>query len=62
MQCPRIRHFARLNHNGTIGKCGHMTGAPEFALLKTCNNPIGYPVLRALCPVVVGRKNVCVVN
>lgn len=34
MQCPRIRHFARLNHNGTIGKCGHMTGAPEFAFFE----------------------------
>ena len=24
MFCPRIRHFIRLNQNGTIGKCGHM--------------------------------------
>ena len=30
MFCPRIRHFVRLNANGTIGKCGHMTGGKGF--------------------------------
>jgi sulfatase maturation enzyme AslB (radical SAM superfamily) len=30
MQCPRLDHFVRLNHTGKIGKCGHMTQAPEF--------------------------------
>jgi sulfatase maturation enzyme AslB (radical SAM superfamily) len=30
MHCPRLDHFARINHNGKIGKCGHMTGAKEF--------------------------------
>lgn len=30
MQCPRLDHFVRLNHTGKIGKCGHMTRAPEF--------------------------------
>lgn len=30
MFCPRLRHFVRLNQDGTIGKCGHMTGAHEF--------------------------------
>jgi len=30
MRCPRLDHFARINHNGKIGKCGHMTGAKEF--------------------------------
>ena len=30
MQCPRLDHFVRLNHTGKIGKCGHMTLAPEF--------------------------------
>jgi sulfatase maturation enzyme AslB (radical SAM superfamily) len=30
MYCPRLDHFVRLNHTGKIGKCGHMTGAPEF--------------------------------
>ena len=30
MYCPRLDHFIRLNQNGTIGKCGHMTGAMGF--------------------------------
>ena len=30
MNCPRLDHFVRLNHTGKIGKCGHMTHAPEF--------------------------------
>lgn len=30
MYCPRIDHFVRLNHTGKIGKCGHMTNAPQF--------------------------------
>jgi len=30
MHCPRLDHFARINYNGKIGKCGHMTGAKEF--------------------------------
>ena len=31
MFCPRLRHFVRLNQDGTIGKCGHMTGGEQFA-------------------------------
>ena len=35
MFCPRIRHFVRLNQNGTIGKCGHMVNAPyEFKTFR----------------------------
>ena len=30
MFCPRIRHFIRLNQNGTIGKCGHMVTPMGF--------------------------------
>ena len=30
MFCPRIRHFVRLNQNGTIGKCGHMVNPMGF--------------------------------
>ena len=30
MFCPRINHFARLNQNGTIGKCGHMNTTAGF--------------------------------
>lgn len=28
--CPRIKHFVRLEANGKIGKCGHMTNVQEF--------------------------------
>ena len=34
MFCPRINHFTRLNANGTIGKCGHMTNAKEFKTFR----------------------------
>jgi sulfatase maturation enzyme AslB (radical SAM superfamily) len=30
MHCPRLRHFTRLNHDGTFGRCGHMTNARGF--------------------------------
>lgn len=30
MYCPRFDHYARLNQDGSIGKCGHMTGAKTF--------------------------------
>lgn len=30
MYCSRLDHFARFNADGTIGKCGHMNGAPGF--------------------------------
>lgn len=30
MHCPRLDHFVRLNSNGTVGCCGHMSMAPEF--------------------------------
>jgi sulfatase maturation enzyme AslB (radical SAM superfamily) len=30
MYCPRLEHFARLNQNGTVGKCGHMVDAKGF--------------------------------
>jgi len=38
MKCPRLDHFARINHNGTIGKCGHMTGAKEFGSFNEMEN------------------------
>ena len=34
MYCPRLRHFARLNQNGSVGKCGHMTNAMGFKTFK----------------------------
>lgn len=30
MHCARLDHFVRFNDTGTIGKCGHMVGAPGF--------------------------------
>ena len=30
MFCPRIKHFVRLNPDGTVGKCGHMIGQKGF--------------------------------
>jgi sulfatase maturation enzyme AslB (radical SAM superfamily) len=30
MFCPRLEHFARLNQDGTVGKCGHMTSRKGF--------------------------------
>ncbi len=40
MKCPRIDHFVRLNHTGKIGKCGHMTRAPEFDNMNDMQNSI----------------------
>jgi len=34
MYCPRIKHFVRLNQNGSIGKCGHMINGMEFKTVK----------------------------
>lgn len=31
MYCARLDHFVRFNADGTIGKCGHMVGAPGFS-------------------------------
>jgi sulfatase maturation enzyme AslB (radical SAM superfamily) len=30
MFCPRLDHFVRLNHDGTVGKCGHMVNGKGF--------------------------------
>jgi sulfatase maturation enzyme AslB (radical SAM superfamily) len=30
MQCPRIKHFVRLNQDGSVGKCGHMINPKGF--------------------------------
>lgn len=38
MICPRLDHFARLNQNGTIGKCGHMTNGKEFNSFEEMQN------------------------
>lgn len=33
MQCPRLSHFRRIQPNGQISLCGHMTQAPSFNTL-----------------------------
>ena len=38
MYCPRLDHFARLNSNGTIGKCGHMTIQHGFKNVEQMQN------------------------
>jgi sulfatase maturation enzyme AslB (radical SAM superfamily) len=34
MYCPRLDHFVRFNHTGSVSRCGHMTNAPEFDSLE----------------------------
>lgn len=38
MQCARLKHFVRINSDGTIGKCGHMVGAPKFQSFAELSN------------------------
>lgn len=38
MDCPRLDHFVRFNPNGTVSRCGHMVGAPEFDSLEEMNS------------------------
>ena len=38
MFCPRIKHFVRLNYDGTIGKCGHMMGKQHFNSFQEMEN------------------------
>lgn len=30
MECPRLKHYARLNWDGTVGRCGHMVKPKTF--------------------------------
>jgi len=34
MECPRLKHFRRVNSDGTIGICGHMIFQPKFNTLE----------------------------
>ncbi len=38
MFCPRLKHFVRLNQDGSVGKCGHMIGAKGFKTLQELDN------------------------
>lgn len=37
MQCTRLKHFRRINANGTLGVCGHMVLAPDFTSIEESN-------------------------
>lgn len=38
MFCPRIKHFVRLNQNGSIGKCGHMINGLGYKTFNELEN------------------------
>ena len=38
MYCPRLKHFVRLNQDGSIGKCGHMINAMGFTTFDKLDN------------------------
>jgi len=38
MYCPRLDHFVRLNPNGTVSRCGHMTRQAQFLTLGSMEN------------------------
>ena len=40
MYCPRLDHFVRFNHNGTVSRCGHMVDAPEFNTLEEMDSSL----------------------
>lgn len=40
MYCPRLDHFVRFNHNGTVSRCGHMIDAPQFDTLQDMESSI----------------------
>ena len=41
MFCPRIKHFVRLNQDGSVGKCGHMINAKGFPTLQELDDNYG---------------------
>ena len=38
MYCPRLEHFVRLNIDGSVGRCGHMTSIKGFSSYKKLDN------------------------
>lgn len=40
MQCPRLKHFIRLQPSGKIGKCGHMVDAKEFDTVEQLESSV----------------------
>ena len=40
MRCPRLDHFVRFNHNGTVSRCGHMVNPAQFDTLEAMDNSV----------------------
>ena len=34
MYCPRLDHYVRFNHDGSVSRCGHMVDPPRFSTLE----------------------------
>lgn len=46
MHCPRLKHYARLNSNGTIGCCGHMVNPQQYDSFRQLENSAWLEYLR----------------
>ena len=55
MSCPRLEHFVRLNIDGTVGRCGHMTSIKGFSSYKKLDNSQDY-ITRTIRYIQVGIK------
>lgn len=40
MYCPRLDHFVRLNPDGTVSRCGHMSYPPTFGSLDDMDSSV----------------------
>ena len=40
MRCPRLDHFVRFNHNGTVSRCGHMVAPAQFDSLELMDSSV----------------------
>ena len=40
MHCPRLDHFVRFNHNGTVSRCGHMVAPAQFDTLEQMDSSV----------------------
>jgi len=40
MRCPRLDHFVRFNHNGTVSRCGHMVNPAQFDSLEQMDSSV----------------------
>ena len=58
MYCPRLDHFVRLNSNGSVSRCGHMTQAPEFASLEDLESSLWLRNIKLSFHKEIGRAHV----